>query len=597
MKKRHLPLFFTALLGSFIYLACQKTETPDIEKPGKGHIVETVDAQISGRVIDDQKLPVSGATVKVGTSILTTDINGEFKFSKVQVDKTAALVLIEKAGFFQGIKTLIVETGKEHQVVIQLIRKTTTGTITGSAGGTITLPDGGGSIVFEPNSMMNPANKAGYSGAVSVSAFFINPTAENFQEIMPGTLRGVDANNNVTGLQSYGMMAVELSGANGEKLQLAGGRKATLRFPIPTSLQGEAPTTIPLWSLNDTTGLWREEGIATKQGNEYVGTVGHFSFWNCDVPYQFVEFSATIRDQQNAPVAYTKVIITTNNGTANVSGSGNTNAEGVVGGFIPARQPLKIKIVDKCGRELHNQDIGPFTAKANLGNISITTSYTAVTFSGTAATCNGTPVIDGVADIILDEQNYRAKITNGNFSITILRCNATAAEARITVFDVTNNKGSAVKTVTVTNTAVALGQLMACGDMPNEYILYIFNGASHLFKAPENILAVGFYPTPSETPTHTRITTKPKEGTSGPSTLLWIAGASAGVHRSAGWNFTEEATNTHYWLNEQVDITVSRYEKNAGGYIEGQFEGNAIDTSKGPGLKPLTGTFRIKYPQ
>ncbi len=83
---------------------------------------------------------------------------------------------------------------------------------------------------------------------------------------MPGELRGIDENNKQVGLQSFGMMAVEMTGASGERLQLAPAKPATMRFPIAAAQQASAPATIAFWSFNDTTGLWKQEGMATKQG-------------------------------------------------------------------------------------------------------------------------------------------------------------------------------------------------------------------------------------------------------------------------------------------------------------------------------------------
>ena len=44
------------------------------------------------------------------------------------------------------------------------------------------------------------------------------------------------------------------------------------------------PASIPLWSFNEKTGLWEEEGSAALQGNVYVGEVAHFSWVNLDWP-------------------------------------------------------------------------------------------------------------------------------------------------------------------------------------------------------------------------------------------------------------------------------------------------------------------------
>jgi hypothetical protein len=71
-------------------------------------------------------------------------------------------------------------------------------------------------------------------------------------ETVPGSFQAVDANNFRVLLKSYGMMAVQLEGQSGELLQIATGKTARLRFTIPNSLSGAAPSTIPLWSLDET---------------------------------------------------------------------------------------------------------------------------------------------------------------------------------------------------------------------------------------------------------------------------------------------------------------------------------------------------------
>ncbi len=121
---------------------------------------------------------------------------------------------------------------------------------------------------------------------------------------MPGDLRGIGSDGYETALQSFGMMDVEMEDAAGNKLQLAPGQQALLTFTIPDSLQSIAPATIPLWYFNDTTGRWIEQGSAMRQGNTYVGQVGHFTYWNCDAPMGTVNFTVHIADQYGNPIPY-----------------------------------------------------------------------------------------------------------------------------------------------------------------------------------------------------------------------------------------------------------------------------------------------------
>ncbi len=431
--KRILSVGLSAVvLVLLIIVSCQKSNNgPDAPNNEK----EMVTASISGRVLDENKQPVSGAVVKAGSLTATTDLNGKFRINNASLDKNAGFIKVEKDGFFQGSRTIIVNEGAVNYISLQLIKRVVSGTVSGSTGGNITV-QGGGSIVFTGNSFVNTAGNGAYTGSVSVSTFLLNPTASNFNEIMPGTLRGITTGNDETGLQSFGMMAVERTGAGGEKLQLAAGKTATLTFPIPAELLGNAPATIPLWSFNDTTGLWKEEGTATKQGNNYVGTVGHFSFWNCDVPVNFIHFKAIVKDQSGKPFASARVVIQVTDDKYNANGSGYTDSTGWVGGYIPKGKSLQIKIYNNCNAVVFTKDIGPFSAAADLGTLTVDNPVAgSVTFSGTVNNCSTTPVTNGYVDIYLDSMHTHAAVTNGSFNITITRCNNAPTTASVTAYD------------------------------------------------------------------------------------------------------------------------------------------------------------------
>ena len=141
-----------------------------------------------------------------------------------------------------------------------------------------------------------------YSGAVTVFAYFLDLTKSGAYDKMPGSLRGMTTDNIEQSLTSYGMMAVELVGSNGEALQLATGKTANLSFPIAASLTASAPATIPLWYFNETTSLWAQQVTATKTGNNYVGDVAHFTWWNCDYGGGPITYSIKFIDQNGNTV-------------------------------------------------------------------------------------------------------------------------------------------------------------------------------------------------------------------------------------------------------------------------------------------------------
>ena len=114
---------------------------------------------------------------------------------------------------------------------------------------------------------------------------YLDPNNERFSEMMPGgDLAAVRSDNSSVQLVSYGMTDLNMYAENGDKLQLKDGCKAKLTFPIPAGMDKNPPASIPLWSFNEKTGLWEEEGSAQLQGNVYVGEVTHFSWVNLDDP-------------------------------------------------------------------------------------------------------------------------------------------------------------------------------------------------------------------------------------------------------------------------------------------------------------------------
>ena len=126
---------------------------------------------------------------------------------------------------------------------------------------------------------------AGYTGKVKSEMVYLDPNNERFSEMMPGgDLAAVRSDNSSAQLVSYGMTDLNMYAENGDKLQLKEGSKAKLTFPIPAGMGENPPASIPLWSFNEKTGLWEEEGSATLQGNVYVGEVAHFSWVNLDYP-------------------------------------------------------------------------------------------------------------------------------------------------------------------------------------------------------------------------------------------------------------------------------------------------------------------------
>src|SRR5450631_2979767 len=288
------------------------------------------------------------------------------------------------------------------------------------------------------------------------------------------------------------MIAVELEGSAGEKLQLAPGKTASISFPIPAAMQTTAPASIPLWYFNDTTGKWIEQGTATKTGVNYTGTVSHFTYWNCDLPLGLVYFNVNLKDQNNSPLAYTRMDIT--NTSTSDTRTGFSDSLGNVNGWVLKNSNLSFVVEDNCGASLLTKSEGPFTIDQNLGTFIVTVNPSQmVTVHGVVVDCSNSPVTNGFASITLDGLNYGAAVINGNFSATILRCSTNPDSILIIVGNYASLLQSLPQQFPVSGSDLNTGNLAACGGSFSQFISFTLNGNSYNITVPPDSVSYSAY--------------------------------------------------------------------------------------------------------
>ncbi len=367
---------------------------------------------VSGQVFDESNQPLVGVTVKAGSISTTTDANGVFSFNEATVLTRFGYITTSKQGYFPGSRTFLPTAGK-NVVKITMLQKNLAGTLEASAGGSV--QGEGVTVSFTAGSFTK--NGASYSGQVNVALNFIDPESANFDSEMPGALLGLMGTTpNV--LTSYGMVAIELTDDAGNKLELANGKTAQVRFPIPASLQASAPAEIDLWYFDEPTGLWKNEGKASKQGNEYIANVAHFSFWNCDIPTPFIELAGQIVAESG--VGIPGAVVTVSSSTFG-SQSDYTSSSGHFGGFVPIDEVLTLTVKLKCGptgtyQVVYTSQVGPFLSSADLTAFQIPTmSFSIVT--GTITECDNSPLVNGYVFA-----NGQAYFPNASGQYSLLAC-------------------------------------------------------------------------------------------------------------------------------------------------------------------------------
>jgi len=592
MKYPNRSILLLLLIGGLItFFACSKNKDkgPSDELPAD----KVVTASIRGRVLDESGLPVAGAAVSGGTAQTLTDVNGTFSFKDIQTSSRWGFVKVSKTGYFTGSRTVVTEAGGSNYVTISLIPKIARGSFGAGSGGAV-MVESGDTVNFSGTSVVDAATHAAYTGTVHVYAAYLDPTDANLSNIMPGDLRGVGADGRETGLQSFGMMAVELVGDGGEKLQLAGagsgqvGGKATLTMQIPAALQATAPSTIPLWYFNDSTGKWIEEGTATRQGNSYVGQVSHFSFWNCDAPSAVVNFTVHLKDQQGRSLANTEIeFVSPTLGTR----GGYTDSTGYAHGMVPRGESLLFRVLNPCGTAIFTENFGPVLADQDLGTKVVTTANVDLQLSGTVVDCSGNAVTSGYVNAILDGLYYGARVQDGHFTLVIHRCSASSAEVQLTASDNATSQQGTASAFVVTKGSKDVGELIACGVSTEEHVSFVLNGDTYQFLALQDTIltyrANNLFMIEAE-----------RKDFKGPYCVIRIKNLERAGEYSAHpseWStgFTPDGKEiTYYSLTNTATSTVTSYGA-IGEFIEGRFSGTIYLSPTGEPFV-TSGSFRVR---
>lgn len=429
-----------------------------------------IEGNLNGRVVNEDLLPINLATVEVSGKTTETDENGFFRIENVTISDLGSLVEITKEGYFDGYKFTYVEPGENSYLKVKLINDQIDKSFASSSAGEVEL-NGGAKISFPANAIAKQDGSL-YSGTVNVQGHWYDPTSDELGYSMPGDLRGIDTEEVKVQLATYGMMAVELTGTNGETLQLSDGMTARLSFPLPSTLS--APDSMPLWYFDEVSGYWKEEGQAVKQNNTLVAEVSHFSFWNCDVPFPYVNIKGRLISEDGVPLANQLVTIRDNN--SNTSGTDITNESGIFQGKVPQGVPLDI-ILQGCSITSVT-DLGILNEDQNLGEI-VVEGINAYTLTGNLVDCNSEPVTNGY--LLIKATNSSSSVTNdlptiavpnsdGLVETVLFLCDDTDLE--LIGIDIDIIKQSNPEIVEVNQGIIDFGELKACEVFEDQFISF-----------------------------------------------------------------------------------------------------------------------------
>jgi len=260
--------------------------------------------QVQGVVTEPDGTPAAGVAVTLGDEILaTTDALGRFA---VDLASDARHVLqFDSADYASQVRVVeLPASGGRVNIDVTMLKNMFVTTVNPASSFTVVGPFGATVTNFPPFSPEPPfssssfvdSNGDAFDGPVELSITVVDVQDPAQLQAFPGAFSGLpDDGSGAAPLVSQGTVEYSFRDPDGNLLQLSEDASALIQIPLftdemPDGTPIEVLDQIPLWSLNESTGVWEQDGMGTVHASQLSPTglvleraVTHFSWWNCDV--------------------------------------------------------------------------------------------------------------------------------------------------------------------------------------------------------------------------------------------------------------------------------------------------------------------------
>ena len=293
---------FCLALLSILTLASISTSTASHNTPKAKQIAQPPKRNsFMGRVVDPRNTPVSGAQVRIpGRDAVLTDSKGEFSIRGVAATERLA-VSFSATGFMDT--TRIYKVGESSRGINTVIiwPRAARVSLDARRGGKLTFP--GGTVNFPARALVDERGRA-INGKVRVSFSALDVSDRRQLRSAPGDFTARMRDNSIRQLETFGVFEVFVEDASGRRANLAPGQNATVELSIPQELRRRAPASVGLFSFDQNSGRWIEEGTIKRPPRQTS-----FEFlihnirppWNVDMPLNTTCITLKILKEDGSP--------------------------------------------------------------------------------------------------------------------------------------------------------------------------------------------------------------------------------------------------------------------------------------------------------
>lgn len=261
----------------------------------------TTTATIHGVINDQEGSGLGRVDVldRDGNHLATTDASG--RFSTEVPSGIPYLLVYERRGYTRQFQRIELPTddvaAQNYRVVNTLTPVKHTEIIENVGVANEVVLDDGTTYSFPPFAFVDESGEP-VEGQLAMSVTPVTPDNGRVYGFQ-GSYFGIDGRLQLEQIATFGSVEVRLE-QNGQEVQLADGVTATIEIPIDTIEGVRMGELIPLWSLDEESGIWIQEGSAEviahpTIADTYMGRaeVSHFSTWNVDavISRAFITFA------------------------------------------------------------------------------------------------------------------------------------------------------------------------------------------------------------------------------------------------------------------------------------------------------------------
>ena len=436
-----------------------------------------------GKVIDENLDPISDVRITSSESIQLSDEFGFFQFNNERFNKLGSWIIAEKPGYFQSSKKIFSIGNTTDNISLTLIKKDAPWSINSNQNTSVNTVD---NVMLEfPDDAFQTTDGQSYNGEVLFYSKWIDAKSEDFFDLMPGSLSGINMEQQEVGINSLGVLIMEVESTNGEKLFLKENKEVTVSIPTSTIQTVISPASNSIWLSPNDFDFWIESEEALLKGDAYEITLSNIQNITIGEGYEQVYVYGKLVSNditlEKKSVPSTKVIITDDQDVPLTFDF--TDNEGNFSALVPRNEINKIHTYDQCNNRINVQDVMSFDIEENLGEVVVEINSNTTSIIGSVFDCNGIALSNVVCLIENGAQTIAIKLGKAeDFSLNILDCSDEDLSFR---FLNLNNYEESDAFQKPRETYINCNDITICDQKRQSTISFLINGQPYNFNQIE----------------------------------------------------------------------------------------------------------------